>query len=82
MNLNNVKVEEYDEVFNFIEKNFQDWEKLLTDGDIKIKTNQHKVEFSFMEKVLQKFNLRITNVTYTDYYGIVFGIEKIQNTEN
>ena len=32
-----------------------------------------------MEKVLQKFNLRITHVTYTDYYGIVFGIEKREN---
>ena len=67
---------EFDEVFDFIEKNSQDWEKLLTDGNIKIKTNQHKVKFSFMEKVLEKFNLRITDVTYTDYYGIVFGIEK------
>ena len=75
MNLNN-KDEDYNDVFDFIEKNYQDWEKLLTDGNIKIKTNQHKVKFSFMEKVLEKFNLRITDVTYTDYYGIVFGIEK------
>jgi len=30
-----------------------------------------------MEQILQKFNLKITDVSYTDYYGIIFGIEKL-----
>ncbi len=31
-----------------------------------------------MEQILQKFNLRITDVSFTDYYGIIFGIEKLE----
>ena len=68
--------EEYDKVFDFIENQRPDWEKLLVDNSIKIKTNQHDIQFDFIEKLLQKFNLRITDVSFTDYYGIVFGIEK------
>ncbi len=78
INLNEKKIEEYDEIFDFIVDNHPDWEKLLTDGHIKIKTNQHTVQFSQMEQILQKFNLRITDVSYTDYYGIIFGIEKLE----
>lgn len=68
---------EYDKVFMFIEKQHPDWEKLLVDNSIKIKTNQHDIQFEFIEQLLQKFNLRITDVSFTDYYGIVFGIEKL-----
>jgi len=77
INLNEEKLKEYDEIFDFIEDNHPDWERLLTDGHIKIKTNQKEVQFAFIEQILQKFNLRITSVSYTDYYGIIFGIEKL-----
>jgi len=77
INLNEEKLEEYDEIFKFIKEKFPDWERLLTAGHIKIKTNQHTVQFASMEQILQKFNLRITDISYSDYYGIVFGIEKI-----
>ncbi|MGI9567952.1 MAG: hypothetical protein ACR2LL_13220 [Nitrosopumilus sp.] len=70
------KLKEYDEIFDFIEKSQFDWERLVTDDQVKIKTNQNEVEFEFMTTILQKFNLRITTVSFTDYYGIVFGIEK------
>ena len=77
MNLSEKKIEWYDEVFDFIRDEHPDWEKLLSDGQIKIKTNQHTVQFALIELIAQKFNLRITNVAYTDFYGIIFGIEKI-----
>jgi len=54
-----------------------DWEKLLSEGQIKIKTNQHTVQFALIEEIVKKFNLRITNISYTDFYGIIFAIEKI-----
>jgi|TARA_B110000196_G_C20569860_1_gene397033 hypothetical protein len=31
-----------------------------------------------MEQILQKFNLRIVEISYSDYYGIVFEIEKLE----
>ena len=74
---NLTEFEEYDKVFDFIESQRPNWEKLLTDNSIKIKTNQHELQFDFIEQLLQKFNLRITDVSFTDYYGIVFGIEKL-----
>ena len=46
MNLSEKKFEEYDEIFNFIIDNHPDWEKLITDGSVKVKTNQDKVQFS------------------------------------
>ena len=70
------EIEWYDEVYDFIKDKHPDWEKLLSEGQIKIKTNQHTVEFALMESILQKFNLEITTVSYTDFYGIIFGIEK------
>ena len=76
--MNEKKFEEYDEIFDFIVDVHPDWERLVTDGHIKIKTNQDKVQFSQMEQILQKFNLRITDISYSDYYGIVFGIEKLE----
>ena len=72
------KLEEYDEIFDFIEKNKPDWEILVIDDHIKIKTTQDKVQFGFIEQILQKFNLKITVVSYTEYYGIVFWIEKLK----
>jgi len=74
--LNEKEIEWYDEVFDFIKDEHPDWEKLLSDGQIKIKTNQQIVQFALMEPILQKFNLKITNISFTDYYGIIFGIEK------
>ena len=71
------EIEWYDEVFDFIKDKHPDWEKLLSEGQIKIKTNQHTVQFALMEEIIKKFNLRITTVAYTDFYGIIFGIEKI-----
>jgi len=75
--LSEKKIEWYDEVYDFIKDEHPDWEKLLSDGQIKIKTNQHTVQFALIEQIAQKFNLRITHVAYTDFYGIIFGIEKI-----
>lgn len=77
MNLNENKIEWYDEIFDFLKDEHPDWEKLLADEQVKIKTNQHTIEFALIKQVLQKFNLRITNISYTDYYGLIFGIEKI-----
>jgi len=78
INLNEKKFEEYDEIFDFIVDNHPDWERLVTDGHIKIKTNQDKLQFSQMEEISQKFNLKITEISYSDYYGIVFEIEKLE----
>ena len=74
--MNEKNIEWYDEVFDFIKNEHPDWEKLLSEGQIRIKTNQHTVQFALIEQISQKFNLKITNVSYTDFYGIIFGIEK------
>ncbi len=74
--MNEKKIEWYDEVFDFIKNEHPDWEKLLSEDQIRIKTNQHTVQFALIEQISQKFNLKITNVSYTDFYGIIFGIEK------
>jgi hypothetical protein len=72
----NDRLASYDDIFNFINQHKPDWER-LTDGDrIKIKTNEHIVKFEFLEQLKQKYNLRITEVSFSDYYGIVFAIEK------
>ena len=78
INLNEKKFEEFDEIFDFLEKNLYDWDRVVMDGNLKIKTNQQQIEFASMEKILQKFNLRIIDVSYTEYYGIIFGIEKLK----
>ncbi len=75
--MNEKEIEWYDEVFDFIKDKHPDWEKLLSEGQIKIKTNQHTVQFALIEEIVKKFNLRITNISYTDFYGIIFAIEKI-----
>ncbi|HJJ22312.1 MAG TPA: hypothetical protein OQH54_01150 [Nitrosopumilus sp.] len=76
--MNEKNLEEYDEIFDFIVSNHPDWEKLITDGHVKVKTNQDKVQFIHIEQITQKFNLRITDISYSDYYGIFFGIEKLE----
>lgn len=66
----------YDDIFSFINKHRPDWER-LTDGDkVKIKTNEHTVKLEFLEQLKKKYNLRITEVSFSDYYGIVFAIER------
>ena len=75
--MNEKEIEWYDEVFDFIKDKHPDWERLLSEGQIKIKTNQHTVQFASIEEIVKKFNLRITTVSYTDFYGIIFAIEKI-----
>ncbi len=77
INLNEKNFEEFDEIFDFLEKNHSEWERVVMNGKLKIKTNQKKIEFASMEQILQKFNLRIIDVSYTEYYGIIFGIEKL-----
>ncbi len=51
--MNEKEIEEYDEVFEFIKEKHPDWEKLLSEGQIKIKTNQHTVQFALMEQIVQ-----------------------------
>jgi hypothetical protein len=75
LNLNETEIKEYEKIFDFIENNIPDWEKVVTEGNTKIKTNQHIVQFEYVEQLLQKFNFRITDISYTDYYGIIIGIK-------
>ena len=66
----------YDDIFGFINEHKPDWER-LTDGDkVKIKTNEHTVKLEFLEQLKKKYDLRVTEVSFSDYYGIVFAIEK------
>ena len=76
--MNEKKFEEYDEIFDSILNIYPDWERLVTDGRIKIKTNQDKLQFAQIEQILKKCNLKITDISYSDYYGLVFGIEKLE----
>ena len=76
--LNGKELQRYNEVFEFIEKEFPNWEKLVTEGNFKIKTNQHEMQFTPIEQILKKFNLKITDVSFTDYYGIVLGIKFVE----
>ena len=76
--MNEKKIKEYDEIFDFIENNNLDWERWVKDDNIKIKTNQEKVQFTTIEQILKKFNLRITDISWSNYYGITFGIEKLE----
>jgi len=76
--MNEKTIKEYDEIFDFIENNNLDWERLVIDDNIKIKTNQEKVQFTTIEQILKKFNLRITDISWSNYYGITLGIEKLE----
>lgn len=76
MNTEGSNLINYDDIFNFINEHKPEWER-LNDGDkIKIKTNEHTVKFEFLEQLKNKYNFRITEVSFSDYYGIVFAIEK------
>jgi hypothetical protein len=73
----NEKTGWYNEIFDFIDIHHPDWEKLLVEDKVKIKTNQNEVVFAIVEKILQRFSLRIVNISFTDYYGIIIEIEKL-----
>jgi len=66
----------YDDIFNFINEHRPDWERLTDGNKVKIKTNEHAVKFEFLEQLKKKYNFRITEVSFSDYYGIVFAIER------
>ena len=66
----------YNDIFNFINEYKPDWEKLIDNNKVKIKTNEHTVKFEFLEQLKKKYNFRITEVSFSDYYGIVFSIER------
>lgn len=66
----------YDDVFDFINTGKPEWENSLDNDKIKIKTNEHIVKFKFLEQLTKKYNLRITEVTYSDYHGIILLLEK------
>ena len=76
--MNDYDIKKYDDVFDYLDKTMSDWEKIITDDQIKIKTNQVSVHFTFVEKLLQKFNLSITDISYEDYYGLIIGIKKLE----
>lgn len=76
MDTENNNLVSYDDVFNFISEHRPDWERLTDGNKVKIKTNEHIVKFEFLEQLKQKHNLKITEVSFSDYYGIVFAIEK------
>ena len=63
-------------MFNFINEHKPEWEKLINGDKVKIKTNEHIVKFEFLEQLMKRYNFRITEVSFSDYYGIVFSIEK------
>ncbi len=75
--MNDNEIKKYDAVFDYLDQTMSDWEKIITDDQIKIKTNQVSVHFTFLEKILQKFNLNITDISYEDYYGLIIGIKKL-----
>ena len=66
----------YDDVFNFINIGKPEWENSIDNDKIKIKTNEHIVKFEFLEQLTKKCDLRITEITYSDYHGIVLLLEK------
>jgi len=66
----------YNDIFNFINEHRPDWERLTDGNKVKIKTNEHTVKFEFLEQLKKKYNFRITEVSFSDYYGIVFSIER------
>jgi len=76
--LNDYDIKKYDDVFDYLDQTMSNWEKIITDDQVKIKTNQVSVHFTFIEKILRKFNMNITDISYTDYYGIIIGIKKLE----
>ena len=76
--MNDNEIKKYDDVFVYLDQTMSNWEKVITDDQVKIKTNQVSVHFNFVEKILRKFNMNITDISYTDYYGIIIGIKKLE----
>ena len=76
--MNDYDIKKYDDVFDYLDQTMSNWEKVITDDQVKIKTNQVSVHFTFLEKILRKFNMNITDISYTDYYGIIIGIKKLE----
>jgi ABC-type oligopeptide transport system substrate-binding subunit len=76
VDVKNNDLEYYTDIFNFINEHKPDWERLTDGNKIKIKTNEHTVKFEFLEQLKKKFNFKITEVSFSDYYGIVFSIER------
>ena len=76
--MNDNEIKKYDDVFVYLDQTMSNWENLITDDQVKIKTNQVSVHFTFVEKILQKFNMIITDISYNDYYGIIIGIKKLE----
>ena len=76
--MNDNEIKKYDDVFVYLDQTMSNWEKVITDDQVKIKTNQVSVHFTFIEKILQKFNMNITDISYNDYYGIIIGIKKLE----
>lgn len=76
--MNDYDIKKYDDVFDYLDQTMSNWEKIITDDQVKIKTNQVSVHFTFVEKILRKFNMNITDISYTDYYGIIIGIKKLE----
>ena len=76
--MNDTEIKKYDDVFEYLDQTMSNWEKIITDDQVKIKTNQVSVHFTFIEKILRKFNMNITDISYTDYYGIIIGIKKLE----
>ena len=76
--MNDNEIKKYDDVFVSLDQTMSNWEKVITDDQVKIKTNQVSVHFTFIEKILQKFNMNITDISYNDYYGIIIGIKKLE----
>lgn len=76
--MNDCDVKKYDDVFDYLDQTMSNWEKIIADDQVKIKTNQISVHFTFVENILRKFNMNITDISYTDYYGIIIGIKKLE----
>ena len=76
--MNDNEIKKYNDVFDYLDQTMSNWEKIITDDQVKIKTNQVSVHFTFVEKILKKFNMNITDISYNDYYGIIIGIKKLE----
>ena len=63
--MNDNEIKKYDDVFVYLDQTMSNWEKVITDDQVKIKTNQVSVHFTFVEKILQKFINEETNNKYT-----------------
>lgn len=76
MDTTNDNLVSYDDIFGFINEHKPDWERLTDGNKVKIKTNEHTVKLEFLEQLKKKYDLKVTEVSFSDYYGIVFAIER------